>query len=175
MKRKTWIVSALMYALVFLVCFGVLHFFKKITTAIDSTEYTTETGADTDIVIDGTDNDADPDKDHKNGKNDGNGEAGPSGDTEETQDEIDGKGTHIRRETGYKGWNKTIEQVWPAVPQELPYAPPKIIQATDVHYQSADAEDDGAAFQLFVERCDGKVVKYLPQLLDAFIDRKSVV
>ena len=39
---------------------------------------------------------------HKNGKNDGNGEAGPSGDTEETQDEIDGKGTHIRRETGYK-------------------------------------------------------------------------
>ena len=171
MKRKTWIVSALMYTLVFLVCFGVLHFFKKITTAIDSTEYTTETGADTDIVIDGTDNDADPDKDHKNGKNDGNGEAGPSGDTEETQDEIDGKGTHIRRETGYKGWNKTIEQVWPAVPQELPYAPPKIIQATDVHYQSADAEDDGAAFQLFVERCDGKVVKYLPQLLDAFMDQ----
>jgi len=55
MKRKTWIVSALMYTLVFLVCFGVLHFFKKITTAIDSTEYTTETGADTDIVIDGTD------------------------------------------------------------------------------------------------------------------------
>ena len=171
MKRKTWIVSALMYALVFLVCFGVLHVFKKITTAIDSTEYTTETEADTDIVIDGTDNDADPDKDHKNGKNGGNGEAGPSGDTEETQDEIDGKGTHIRRETGYKGWNKTIEQVWPAVPQELPYTPPKIIQATDVHYQSADAEDDGAAFQLFVERCDGKVVKYLPQLLDAFMDQ----
>ena len=49
--------------------------------------------------------------------------------------------------------------------------PPKIIQATDVHYQSADAEDDGAAFQLFVERCDGKVVKYLPQLLDAFMDQ----
>ena len=169
MKRKTWIVSALMYTLVFLVCFGVLHFFKKITTAIDSTEYTTEAGSD--IVIDGTDNDADPDKDHKNGKNDGNGEAGPSGDTEETQDEIDGKGTHIRRETGYKGWNKTIEQVWPAVPQELPYTPPKIIQATDGHYQSADAEDDGAAFQLFVERCDGKVVKYLPQLLDAFMDQ----
>ena len=26
-------------------------------------------------------------------------------------------------------------------------------------------------FQLFVERCDGKVVKYLPQLLDAFMDQ----
>ena len=75
-----------------------------------------------------------------------NGEVGLSGDTEETQDKIDGKGTYIRRETGYKGWNKTIEQVWPEVPQELPYTPPKIIQATDVHYQSADAEDDGAAF-----------------------------
>ena len=63
MKRKTWIVSALMYALVFLVCFGVLHVFKKITTAGDSTEYTTEAGSD--IVIDGS---AD-DPDRQNGKN----------------------------------------------------------------------------------------------------------
>ena len=26
-------------------------------------------------------------------------------------------------------------------------------------------------FSFFVERCDGKVVKYLPQLLDAFMDQ----
>ena len=64
-----------------------------------------------------------------------------------------------------------MPQVWPEVPEEEHYTPPRIIQATDVHYQSADSEDDGAAFQLFVERCDGKVVKYLPQLLDAFMDQ----
>ena len=56
MKRKTWIVSALMYALVFLVCFGVLHVFKKITTAGDSTEYTSKAAAETNIVIDGSPN-----------------------------------------------------------------------------------------------------------------------
>ena len=168
MKRKTWIVSALMYALVFLVCLGVLHVFNKITTAGDSTEYTTKAAADTDIVINGAGDDTD--RDHKNGKNDENDQTGPSENTDEMQ-EANGGDTHIRRETGYKGWKKTIKQVWPEVPKEEPYTPPKIIQATDVHYQSADAEDDGKAFQFFVDRCDGKVVKYLPQLLDAFMDQ----
>ena len=67
MKRKTWIVSALMYTLVFLVCFGVLHFFKKITTAGDSTEYTSKAAAETNIVIDGSADDTD----RENGKMDG--------------------------------------------------------------------------------------------------------
>ena len=172
MKRKTWIVSALMYALVFLVCFGVLHVFKKITNAGDGAEYTTEAAADTDIIIDGSGVDADRGNDPENGKNGRNAEAGLSEDTDGMETENDGgKDVHIRRETGYKGWKKTIEQVWPEIPKEEPYTPPKIIQATDLHYQSASSEDDGAAFNTFVERCDGKVVKYLPQLLDAFIDQ----
>ena len=153
MKRKTWIVSALMYALVFLVCFGVLHVFKKITTAGDSTEYTSKAAAETNIVIDGSADDTD----RENGKMDGAEGSDLSEDTDELWNETE-KNTHIRRETGYKGWSKTLPQVWPEVPEEEHYMPPRIIQATDVHYQSADAEDDGAAFQLFVERCDGKVV-----------------
>lgn len=172
MKRKTWIVSALMYTLVFLVCFGVLHVFKKITNAGDGAEYTTEAAADTDIIIDGSGVDADRGNDPENGKNGRNAEAGLSEDTDGMETENDGgKDVHIRRETGYKGWKKTIEQVWPEIPKEESYTPPKIIQATDLHYQSASSEDDGAAFNSFVERCDGKVVKYLPQLLDAFIDQ----
>lgn len=166
MKRKTWIVSALMYTLVFLVCFGVLHVFKKITTAGDSTEYTSKAAAETNIVIDGSADDTD----RENGKMDGAEGSDLSEDTDELWNETE-KNTHIRRETGYKGWSKTLPQVWPEVPEEEHYMPPRIIQATDVHYQSADSEDDGAAFQLFVERCDGKVVKYLPQLLDAFMDQ----
>ena len=166
MKRKTWIVSALMYTLVFLVCFGVLHVFKKITTAGDSTEYTSKAAAETNIVIDGSADDTD----RENGKMDGAEGSDLSEDTDELWNETE-KNTHIRRETGYKGWSKTLPQVWPEVPEEEHYTPPRIIQATDVHYQSADSEDDGAAFQLFVERCDGKVVKYLPQLLDAFMNQ----
>ena len=38
------------------------------------------------------------------------------------------------------------------------------------HYQSARAGDGGPAFQLFVERSDGKVIQYLPELLEAFLD-----
>ena len=163
MKRKTWIVSALMYALVFLVCFGVLHVFKKITTAGDSTEYTSKAAAETNIVIDGSADDTD----RENGKWTG------------LKDQICQKiqmnyGMRRRKipisdgKPGYKGWSKTLPQVWPEVPEEEHYTPPRIIQATDVHYQSADSEDDGAAFQLFVERCDGKVVKYLPPAVRCF-------
>ena len=125
MKRKTWIVSALMYALVFLVCFGVLHVFKKITNAGDGAEYTTEAAADTDIIIDGSGVDTDRGNDPENGKNGRNAEAELSEDTDGMETENDGgKDVHIRRETGYKGWKKTIEQVWPEIPKEEPYTPP---------------------------------------------------
>ena len=60
---------------------------------------------------------------------------------------------------------------FPSVPEEVPYEPPRLILATDLHYQSAQADDGGAAFQLFVERGDGKVVEYLPELLEAFMDQ----
>ena len=30
MKRKTWMISALMYAMVFMACFGVLHVLKTL-------------------------------------------------------------------------------------------------------------------------------------------------
>ena len=43
-------------------------------------------------------------------------------------------------------------QIFPSVPEEVPYEPPRLILATDLHYQSAQADDGGAAFQLFVER-----------------------
>ena len=153
-----------MYALVFLVCFGVLHVFKKITTAGDSTEYTSKAAAETNIVIDGSADDTD----RENGKMDG------------LKDQICQK---IQMNYGMRRRKIPISDGKQAIkagvrhclrfgrsPEEEHYTPPRIIQATDVHYQSADSEDDGAAFQLFVERCDGKVVKYLPQLLDAFME-----
>ena len=81
-----------------------------------------------------------------------------------TQDEV------IRQE-GYKEWKKKFPGMWtpPQAPEE-PYIPPRLILATDLHYQSALAGDGGEAFRLFVERSDGKVVQYLPELLEAFLD-----
>lgn len=58
----------------------------------------------------------------------------------------------------------------PAQDTQEPYVPPKLVLATDLHYQSARAGDGGPAFQLFVERSDGKVIQYLPELLEAFLD-----
>ncbi len=83
---------------------------------------------------------------------------------QEPQDEV------IRQE-GYKEWKKKFPGMWtpPQAPEE-PYIPPRLILATDLHYQSALAGDGGEAFRLFVERSDGKVVQYLPELLEAFLD-----
>lgn len=47
---------------------------------------------------------------------------------------------------------------------------PVLYIASDLHYQSAIATDYGAAYEEFVAVSDGKVITYLPQLLDALID-----
>lgn len=71
----------------------------------------------------------------------------------------------------YDSWTQRVEGAWtPPKETEAPYVPPRLVLATDLHYQSAAAGDGGEAYQKFVEHCDGKVVDYLPQLLEAFMD-----
>ena len=158
MKRKTWMISALMYAMVFMACFGVLHVLKTLM------EPSGPVSVESSGVPEGT-------REAETGE-EWEEQAGPALATDsqarEPQDEV------IRQE-GYKEWKKKFPGMWspPAAPEE-PYIPPKLILATDLHYQSALAGDGGEAFRLFVERCDGKVVQYLPELLEA-LDRKSVV
>ena len=149
-------ISALMYVMVFMACFGVLHVLKTLmepgrpvavesresTGAPESTEETAEDmeGPEDRVPV-ATDSQA-----------------------EEPQDEV-------ARQKGYKAWERKFPGMWnPPEPAEEPYIPPRLVLATDLHYQSASAGDGGEAFQLFVERSDGKVVQYLPQLLEAFID-----
>ena len=81
------------------------------------------------------------------------------------------KPEEVIREEGYTGWKKQFPGLWtPPQDTQEPYVPPKLVLATDLHYQSARAGDGGPAFQLFVERSDGKVIQYLPELLEAFLD-----
>ena len=156
MKRKTWMISALMYAMVFMACFGVLHVLKTLMepsgpVSVESRESGGPEGT----------------REAKTGE-EWEEPAGPAlatdSQAQEPQDEV------IRQE-GYKEWKKKFPGMWtpPQAPEE-PYIPPRLILATDLHYQSALAGDGGEAFRLFVERSDGKVVQYLPELLEAFLD-----
>lgn len=139
-----------MYAAVLLVCVGVLHVLKVMTDNQVETrpvydETTEDAGRETEPL---EDEETEP--------------ATPSQAEPETE-------TEVHRETGYHGWGVNLPQIWTPEPEE-PYVPPKVVLATDLHYQSREAGDGGEAFQFFVERGDGKVVEYLPELLEAFID-----
>lgn len=172
MKRRTWIISALMYAMVFMVCVGVLHVLKKMTepsvpSGAGSSEYTAQAPENGE----GGSGGKRPEGEGGEGE-DGEGEDGEAeGGAGNTGEAGNGTGTdHIKRQTGYSGWKQQISQVWTPEPQEEPYKPPRIILATDLHYQSREAGDGGAAFQEFAAQSDGKVIQYLPELLEAFLD-----
>lgn len=154
MKKRTWLLSALMYAMVIMACFGVLHFMEKATEP-SGTEQTLAQGPEP-VTADGGNTPEEPEDDE------------PVRVSTLSQAEEAG---HVNREQGYKGLKNNIPSVWtPPRETEIPYVPPNLILAADLHYQSAWAEDGGKAFRLFEENSDGKVIQYLPQLLDAFID-----
>lgn len=159
MKRKTWILSALMYAMVFVACLGVLHFMKKLMEP--DSPVVVETSSESnqkDEMKEGEDSSRERPKEPENLVS-----VATDSQAERTDE--------IVREDGYKGWGKHFPGIWsPPEETEKPYVPPRIILATDLHFQSASGWDEGRAFQLFVERGDGKVVRYLPELLEAFID-----
>jgi len=158
MKKKTWIVSALMYAMVFMACFGVLHFMKKLMEPAGpvQTEATTKGPGP-----------ASAGDDHRKRPEDGTEDSRAKTATDSQAE----KPEEVIREEGYTGWKKQFPGLWtPPQDTQEPYVPPKLVLATDLHYQSARAGDGGPAFQLFVERSDGKVIQYLPELLEAFLD-----
>ena len=158
MKKKTWIISALMYAMVFMACFGVLHFMKKLMEPAGpvQTEATTKGPGP-----------ASAGDDHRKRPEDGTEDSRAKTATDSQAE----KPEEVIREEGYTGWKKQFPGLWtPPQDTQEPYVPPKLVLATDLHYQSAQAGDGGPAFQLFVERSDGKVIQYLPELLEAFLD-----
>lgn len=156
MKRKTLILSTLMYAAVFVACLGVLYFVNKlIEPGRSDTDWSSF-----DSYEDGAGGDIQGDEPEDPGK------YVPTATDSQAEE-----GEEIVREEGYKSWGKEFPGIWsPPVETGKPYVPPRVILATDLHYQSASSWDGGSAFQLFVERGDGKVVRYLPELLEAFMD-----
>lgn len=181
MKRKTWIISALMYAAVFAACIGVLYVMKEVmkpqgqeTVAESGDNASGGDAGDAGVLPSGAGSalDGSVSGAGNNGSEAGNGENQGDGTGNNENGESEDQLVDIKRENGYNGWKKKLPSIWqmPAG-EEIPYTPPRIIIATDLHYQSAASEDDGEAFKAFVEHGDGKVVRYLPELLEAFIDQ----
>lgn len=58
----------------------------------------------------------------------------------------------------------------PDVSTETPTINPKIIIASDIHYLAKELTDFGDAFQMMEEQGDGKVVSYIWEVTEAFLD-----
>lgn len=73
------------------------------------------------------------------------------------------------------GWEERTDNTWtgreeaPDQEEEMP-GPPVIYLLSDLHYMSALATDYGKAFETFEAKSDGKVIRYLPQVLDALLE-----
>lgn len=153
MKRRTALLAALMYAVVFLACIGVLYVLDRMTQPAgpggetESGYYKEETVPETEETTAGAETESA---------------------SEESREEEEQAGGYDPA-YGYQSWETSLEGVW-TPPEEEAYTPPTLILATDLHYQSHEAGDGGAAIQEFIAACDGKVVEYLPELLDAFMD-----
>ena len=90
------------------------------------------------------------------------------GDEEDTSEAETARETApVRRAGKSPGWQYQILPPTPLPPKEEPL--PSVWLVSDLHYMSASMTDYGTAFDKFVSRCDGKVVRYLPELLDTLL------
>ena len=155
MKWKTRIISALIHAAVLLACFGVLFVLVRLTEP--------DRGQRSSGPAQETSQEAESRETETETEAESGTESLAEGEGEESREE------YFTRGYGDDAWETVLEDMW-TPPKEEPYVPPTVILATDLHYQSHQADDRGQAFQTFVENCDGKVVEYLPELLEAFLD-----
>lgn len=76
-------------------------------------------------------------------------------------------------EIQYRNASSKKQDQTPILETEEPkeeYKLPSIVVASDVHYYSPDLTDYGQAFWTMAEGDDGKVVNYIPELMDAFTE-----
>ena len=99
MKQKTWIISALMCAMVIMVCLGVLHLLKEMT----------ESNAPSGTV-------AEESTDHTEPEIDFAEEEETKEDIAETGPEEEESDVPVEREEGYYGWKQELPQIFPSVP-----------------------------------------------------------
>ena len=97
---------------------------------------------------------------------------GESQETEETLEESrpEAAGPRRARRPQWQYQVQPPEEIQ-ILPEEVPL--PVIWVVSDLHYMSSGATDYGKAFDDFVSKCDGKVVRYLPELLDTLLEEAA--
>lgn len=146
MKWKKLLII-LIYCLLFAVCFGVISILNFMTNPKKEEIRPSDTAS----VAEATESDAVKPS-----------EAQTEG--EETLDNTEDEETKARR---------TQDDFYrdPVIPEEIPpYVWPTVFLATDLHYQSPAMTDYGQAFDQFVAEDDGKLVPYITEILEAFLD-----
>lgn len=95
--------------------------------------------------------------------------------SQETEEELEESQPEIPypRRTKKPQWQYQVQppQEIVLLPEEEPL--PVVWVVSDLHYMSSDATDYGKAFDDFVSKCDGKVVRYLPEVLDALLEEAA--
>lgn len=115
MKKKTWIISALMYAMVFMACFGVLHFMKKLMEPAGPVQMETGTEGFGQESVDGDDGKRPEDRNVDSL-------------IKTATDSQAEKPEEVIREEGYTGWKKQFPGLWtPPQDTEEPYVPPRLV------------------------------------------------
>ncbi len=150
-KRKKNILLVCIYMIMLLVCFFIVLLIQKLNSPH------TEKGGESQAPIEST---TEPYTEEEPETED-NAETGEStGKEEDAQAE------------GHRAL-AVLPQMTGEEPEEKakPYVPPVIVIASDVHYFSPELTDYGEAFGELEKQDDGKVVRYIPQIMDAFTDQ----
>ncbi|MDR1771478.1 MAG: metallophosphoesterase [Hungatella sp.] len=150
-RKKNWLL-VLIYTIMILLCFGIV------------------------MVVDHLDT---SDRDGKKTSGSPYEESSDSPGQEESTDNKDDTASETEADGGMREpeSEKEIRKKRPDKPAEREeteeeteeYKPPVIVVASDVHYYSPELTDYGEAFEEMEKRDDGKLVHYIPQLMDAFI------
>lgn len=97
----------------------------------------------------------------------GRDEAGGPDEEEHLNPETEPPDGNAESESHKKNYGKPPKST-PVKEEPEEYKPPVIVIASDVHYFSPELTDYGEAFETMLMRDDGKLVNYIPQLMDAF-------
>lgn len=89
------------------------------------------------------------------------------------QEEIKAPEGEQKKEKPRGAGDKTEEAETETETEAEVYRPPTIVTLSDTHYFSPEMTDYGGAFEEMVKKDDGKVVPYLPQLLDALTEEMA--
>ncbi|MEY8353742.1 metallophosphoesterase [Lachnospiraceae bacterium 54-53] len=149
-KRKKNGLLVLIYAIMILLCFGIVMVVDELRSPAPDVQETGDgqTGEKPSVP----EEKAEPDREEDN--------SAPSETEEEKEPE---ERNNARTGKSQRNPASSGEEA-----REEIYQPPVIVIQSDVHYFSPDLTDYGEAFEVMLKGDDGKLVNYIPQLMDAF-------